>query len=112
MGPLQGAISALTITTVATAEVASKQLIGLDGAPADAGEAVLGVAQTDAANGEAFAVDVIGVFDLVSGAAIPAGSAIQSDANGKPIVKADGIRIGTALTAAANPGDLVKILIR
>ena len=112
MGPLQGSISALTITVVATAAVASKQLVGFDGAPAGAGEAVLGVAQTDAAVGDAFAVDVIGVFDLVSGAAVPAGSAVQSDANGKPIIKADGTRIGTALTAAANPGDLVKILIK
>ena len=127
MGPLQGSISALTITVVATAAVASKQLVGFDGAPAGAGEAVLGVAQTDAAVGDAFAVDVIGVFDLVSGAAVPAGSAVQSDANSKPIVrpepeeddtddqkaaKAALVQVGTALTAATNPGDLVKILIK
>ena len=120
MGPLQGSISALTITVVATAAVASKQLVGFDGAPAGAGEAVLGVAQTDAAVGDAFAVDVIGVFDLVSGAAVPAGSAVQSDANGKPIVRPEPeedadpvpVQVGTALTAAINPGDLVKILIK
>jgi hypothetical protein len=112
MGPLQGSISALTITAVATAEVASKQLVGFDGAPAGDGDAILGVAQTDAAIGAAFATDVIGVFDLVAGAAIPAFSAVQSNADGAPIVKAAGAQIGTALTAAANPGDIVKILIK
>ena len=102
----------LRFTAVAIAEVASKQFVGFDGAPAGDGDAILGVAQTDAATGTAYAVDVIGVFDLVAGAAIPAGSEVQSDANGKPIVKAAGAHDGTALTAAANPGDIVKILIK
>jgi hypothetical protein len=112
MGPLQSSISALTITSVATAAIAAKQLVGFDGAPAADGGAVLGVAQTDAAIGAAFAVDVIGVHDLIAGAAIPAGSAVQSDADGAPIVLAGGQQAGFALTAAANPGDLVKILIK
>lgn len=112
MGPLQSSISVLTITAVATAKITAKKFVGYNGAPAGAGEAVLGIAQTDAATGDAFAVDVIGVFDLVAGAAIPAGSAVQVDAQGAPIVKAAGVQIGTALTAAANPGDIVKILLK
>ncbi len=112
MGPLQSSISALTITTTATAGVTSRQLVGFDGAPAGDGDTILGVAQTDAAAGAAFAVDVIGVFDLVAGAAIPAGSPVQANANAAPIVKAAGAQIGTALSAAAKPGDIVKILIK
>ncbi len=112
MGPLQGSISALTITCVATAAVSARQLVGFNGAPAVAGGAILGVAQTDAEIGTAFAVDVIGVFDLVAGAAIPAFSAVQAGAGGMPIVQAAGTRIGTALTAAANPGDIVKVIVK
>lgn len=112
MGPLQGSISSLTVTAVASAPVAARQLVGFDGAPAGDGVAVFGVARTDADPGRAFAIDVIGVFDLIAGAAIPAFSPLQSDAGGAPIVRTAGVHIGTALTAAANPGDIVKVLIK
>lgn len=112
MGPMLSTISILTVTAEATAEIWSKQLVGFDGAPAGDGEEVLGVAQTDAAVGQPFSVDVIGVIELIAGAAIPAGSEVQSNANGAPIVKAAGARIGVAVTAAANPGDIVKVLFK
>lgn len=112
MGPLLGSISALAATSVATAAVNSGQFVGFDGAPAGAGDDIFGVAKSDATIGMAFAVDVIGIIDLIAGAAIPAFSAVQSDANGAPVVLAGGTRVGTALTAAANPGDVVKVLIK
>ena len=112
MAQLLGAISALTITSQATAAISSLQFVGFDGAPAGDGDAVLGVARTDAGIGDNVAVDVIAVLDLIAGAAIPLGSAIQSNADGAPIAKAAGVQIGTAITAAANPGDIVKILIK
>lgn len=112
MAQLLGAISALTLTAQATAAISSMQLVGFDGAPAGDGGAVLGVARTDAAIGDNVALDVIAVLDLIAPTAIPKGSAIQSNVDSAPIVKAAGIQIGTALTAALNPGDIVKVLIK
>lgn len=112
MGPLLSSISVLSLTATATAAVKAKQFVTVAGAPAGAGEAVLGVSQTDAAARAAFAVDAIGVFDMRSGAAIALGAEVQSDADGLPITKAAGVGVGIALTAAANPGDIVKILIK
>ena len=112
MGPLQSTIATLSVTAVATAEIAAKQLVGFDGAPAGDGDPVYGVAQYAAKAGDAFAIDVICITDLVAPAPIPAGSPVQSNADGAPAVKAAGTQIGTAITAAANPGDLVKILIK
>lgn len=112
MGPILSKISVLSDTVVATAGITANQFVGFDGAPAGAGAAVLGVAMTDAAAGDALAIDIIVIRDLIAGGAIPAGSAVQSDANGAPIVKAAGAQAGIALTAAANAGDVVKILVK
>lgn len=112
MGPLQGSISALTATVVATADIKSKQLVGLGGAPAGNGERVFGVAQTDAREAQAVAVDVITIADLACATPINAGDAFQSNADGAPIPLAGGVEVGVALTTAANPGDLFTALIK
>ena len=112
MGPLQSTIATLTATVVATADISAKQFIGFNGAPAGDGDPVYGVSHYDTATGDAGAVDVICIVDMVAPAPIPAGSPVQSDANGAPVVRTAGVQIGTAITAAVNPGDLVKLLIK
>lgn len=112
MGPLQSTISALSITLVATADVRAFRFVTVNAAEAGAGEAAIGVAKNDEKAGRAFAVDVVGVFDMVAGAAITAGDQVEADADALPIPRTSGVVNGLALTSAANPGDLVKILIK
>ena len=103
----------LTDTVVAAAPIAERQLVAFDDAPAGADEAVKGVAANDAATGEAVAVTLIGIVDLVAGGAIAKGAKVVSDANGAPVTIGAGVNpFGTALTAAAQAGDRVRILIR
>lgn len=112
MSAILGSICILSDTVLATAAIKERQLIGFDGAPAGSGDPVLGASRTDAASGVHFTADIIGVFDFIAGAPIPKGSEVQSDANGAPIVKAAGSKCGTAMTEAANIGDVVKILFK
>lgn len=111
MAPILGHISALTITIQASAALTAHQLVGLDGAPAGAGEPIIGVARTACEAGDDVAVDVLGVMTLTAAAAINQGDAVASDANGAPVANAVG-SFGYALTTAANPGDLVSVLIK
>ncbi|KIC38153.1 hypothetical protein RA27_20525 [Ruegeria sp. ANG-R] len=112
MGPLLSSISILPITVTLTGDVSAHRFVTVAGAQAGDGDAVLGVSHNDEVSGRAVAVDVIGVRDMIAGAAIAQGVEVQSDANGQPITRAAGTAAGRALTAAANPGDIVKILIK
>lgn len=113
MGSILGSITALTITVQVKAAVEAKQLLGYDGKPAIADAPVLGVAKTDADIGTDIAVDVIGLFELIAAAAIAQDDLVASNADGAPIPTTDSTKaFGRALTAAANPGDIVNILIK
>ncbi|WP_171182204.1 capsid cement protein [Ruegeria sp. HKCCD8929] len=112
MGPLLTSISTLSISVLLTENVSAHRFVTVDGAQAGDGSAVLGVSHNDEVAGRAVAVDVVGVRDMIAGAAIAKGAEVQSDANGQPITMAAGAAAGLALTAAANPGDIVKILIK
>jgi hypothetical protein len=112
MGPLMSSISTLSVTAVAQGAIEANRFVTVDGMQAGDGEAILGVSQYEAKIGDAVAVDVICVRDMVAGAAIALGAEVQSNATGQPITKAAGQVAGRALTAAANPGDIVKILVK
>lgn len=112
MGPILSSISALNFTTVLTGGVSAHRFVTVAGAQAVDGEAAIGIARNDEVAGRAVTIDAVGVFDMIAGAAIAQGAQVQSDADGKPITKAAGAANGVALTAAVNPGDIVKILIK
>lgn len=110
---MQG-ISILALTVVATSAITAERFVGHDGAPAGAGENTLGVARMGAtAAGDATTVDVVGTTIVEAGAAIAAGAAIESDANGKAVTKDSGIAVarmapGAVATAA---GDRIEVLL-
>ena|SRR5256885_2358251 len=67
-----------------------------------AGQQPFGVADRDAAIGQKFGVLRGGVVPMECGAAgLAAGAEVQADVDGRPVTKAAGIGVGTALTAAA-----------
>lgn len=73
-------------------------------AEAGAGQEVVGVASYDAAINTKVPVISYGVVPVTAGAAITAGVAVESDAQGRAIPLASGIRVGVAMTAASGAG--------
>lgn len=112
MGQKLSSICTLSFTTTLTSDVSTHRFVNVNSAQAGDGEAAIGVAANDETADNAVTVKAIGVFDMIAGAAIAKGADVQSDASGKPITKATGVATGLALTAAVNPGDIVKILIK
>ena len=61
--------------------------------------------------GQRVNVAVLGSTVAEAGAAIPIGSALELDALGRVIVRAAGVQVGSALTAAAVAGDRIEIVL-
>lgn len=103
-----------TMTAIATAAVAAGRFIGLfTGAHCGAAAKAQGVSQSGAANGEAFAVDVLGTTIVEVGGAIAVGGEIKSDANGKAIARGGvGELLGYAVTAATADGQKIEALLK
>jgi Uncharacterized conserved protein (DUF2190) len=70
-----------------------------------------GVLQDKTASGVAAVLCCHGVTKVVAGAAITAGALVMSNGSGKAVTASAGWAAGRALTAAANDGDLITILL-
>lgn len=82
------------------------------GVRAGAGDAVVGASMVDAAEGEVLEI-ANGIIMVEAGAAITAGSEVQSNTDGKAIPAAvGGVVAGIAMTNASGNGALVSVLIR
>ncbi len=69
-------------------------------------------AELDVDDGERHDVVVVGVADLVAGAAFARGSRLTSDAQGRGVVATTGNQIGAvALESALAAGDRVRVLV-
>lgn len=109
-------------TVVATAPIKANRLVSFNGTHAKAvpemgnGDLVIGVSETDAAIGEAFAATT-GYSALVeAGAAIPRGVYVcpAQDSSGR--VEQGGLGLGISLcgiarTAATAPGQLIEVVL-
>lgn len=103
-------IAALQFTFVAGAKMNAGQLVSTSGKPATAADTVVGLALSDADEGEAVTVLAVGLADVEAGGTIKAGDKLAADDNGRPIV-ATGESFGVALNPAA-AGQTVTVLIR
>ncbi|MFC3874898.1 capsid cement protein [Neisseria musculi] len=101
----------LVATITATGEIVKDRFVNFSGAQAKAGEAVLGVAPYDVANGDTAAVDVVGIAVVEAGGEIAAGAQVGADAQGCAVTGAAKIA-GTALTAAAGAGEIIRVLLK
>lgn len=102
----------LTTTVKTTGAVQPHRFVGYDGKQAAAAAAVLGVTEYEGNSGDAVAVDVIGIVLVEAGAALAAGQAVESDAQGCAVALASGKAAGTALDAASAQGDLIRVLLK
>lgn len=106
-------IALLALTAVATGAVTAARFVTPAGAQAGAAANTLGVARTDAAIGQAFPVDVLGTAVVEAGAAIAAGAAVQTDAQGRAITRDAGPTVARLApgSSAAAAGDLVEVIL-
>ena len=102
-----------TISAVATAVIPAARFVGMmTGAPCAAAAKALGVSQSDAAVGEALAVDVLGTSIVESGGAFAAGTALKADATGRAVDQAGvGVIVAYAVTPATAAGQKVEVLL-
>lgn len=79
---------------------------------ANAGDHAAGVLQNKPQQpGGAATVAIRGVSKVVAGAAIPAGTIVETDANGHAIARTAGVELGVTLEAAGGAGELVPVLL-
>jgi len=76
-----------------------------------AGAQAIGVLTQVNVAGEAVGIGFNGEFDAISGAAVAEGAELESDAAGKVITLAAGIKIGYALKAATGANETIKCRI-
>jgi len=102
-----------SMSQIAAAAVSAARFVGLmTGAHCAAGVKALGVSQSAASIGEAFATDVHGTTIVEAGGAIAAGGPIKSDANGKAVAQAGaGEIVAYAVTAATAAGQKIEVLL-
>jgi hypothetical protein len=104
-------ISLLTLTLVASATITAGQFVTAAGAVATAGSPVIGVAVTDASNGDAFAVDVIGTTTLTADGPVTKGMELEVGASGKATEADEGRVVAVALEAASDGQKFEALLI-
>lgn len=101
----------LCLTVVAMAEVARATAVNFDGSQTAAGQAMFGVADTQAYQGDELCVDVLGTSSLLAGAAISEGDLVQVGSNGKFVTATTGKVVARALTDASGDGSDFNALL-
>lgn len=100
----------LDLTFRASGAVAARRCVTFAGAQATvAGSKIAGVARTLAANGEAFAVAVVGTVVVETGAEVAVGDGLAVDSQGRA-VPAGAVTVaagGTAVTSSAANGAIL-----
>ena len=82
------------------------------GLATDSGDRVVGVLQNKPQNpGAAATVGTWGISYVTAGAAVAPGDNVTSDAEGRAVKATAGVGNGVALTASANAGELVSVLL-
>ena len=104
-------ISVLALSLLASGALTNRRFVTAGGAPAPAAGNAVGVSRTDASDGEAVTVDVLGTAEVVAGGAIANGTAVEVGADGKAVALAAGVVVGRALEAAAADGDVIEVLL-
>jgi hypothetical protein len=100
----------LTTSIMAVTDLAARRLVGFDGNVCASGAKALGVIDAETAADSMAPANVLGVILVEAGAALTAGSEIQSDATGRAIVKSTGAGNGFAWDAATAAGDMIRIV--
>jgi hypothetical protein len=102
---MQSLISLLPLTLIASGAVTGCRWVDSGGARATAADALFGVARTDAADGETFAADILGIATVEAGAAVSALARVGADSQGRAVSITPG-KIKQAVIAGGAAGEL------
>lgn len=106
------AINTLVIGLTAIGVIAQYQPVKPTGEPAVAAGNVIGFATQGAPSGARVPIAAGGTMFAIAGAPIALGAALEVHTTVTQVVtKASGVTIGRALTAAANAGDVIEVLL-
>lgn len=100
----------LAVTIAAAVDLSRFRFADYSGNVAGAGERVLGVPTADFSAGEQISVATHGEILVEAGAAIAAGTEVESDANGRAVTKTTGVGFGVARDAASAAGEIIRVL--
>lgn len=89
--------------------VGANLLCQADGTLPGAGEAVVGVALAAALEAATARVRTSGIAYVIAGDAVTAGADVEATAAGKVIAKDTGLKVGAAIDAAAQDGDVIRV---
>ena len=101
----------LVTTVTATAPIIENRFIGFEGKQAKANAPVLGVTPREADEGDSVGVECVGIVLVESGGAIKVGAKVASDAQGCA-VEGENNAVGYAVSACAEAGELVAVLLK
>ncbi|OIO04835.1 MAG: DUF2190 domain-containing protein [Desulfovibrionaceae bacterium CG1_02_65_16] len=101
----------MALPVKAAGAVDEYRFVTATGAQAGAGANALGVSEFAAATGEMVSVANLGTAIVEAGAAIAAGAAVQSDADGRAVTKDAGATVARTLEAAAAAGDFIEVAL-
>lgn len=105
-------IALLSLSIAAVGAIVANRFVTPAGDQAVADENTLGVARSNAADGELLPVDVIGTAVVEAGAAISKGATLKSNAAGKAITwVTSGAKVAIALEAATGDGSFIEVLL-
>ena len=100
----------MTVTIAAAAALARFRFVNFAGAVPAAGERTLGVAVSNFDPVEQAGVATHGELLVEAGAAITAGTEVESDAQGRAVPKTTGVAAGVARDTATAAGEIIRIL--
>lgn len=102
----------LTLTITAAAALSANRFVTAVGAVPAANAPCVGVTRTGAgASGDLVPVDVLGTTMVEASAAIAAGAAVATTADGRAATHASGSVLGRALTASSAAGQFIEVLL-
>lgn len=105
-------ITTLALAVVASGAVTAYRAVGFDGAQATTqGQKIMGIAHTDAADGDPLTVNTDGTVPVESGAAIAVGDSLIVDAQGRAIPTTGNLGVaagGTTVTSTAANGEVLE----
>lgn len=99
----------LTTSITASGTAAKQTFIGFDGALCAAAAKALGVCAAATATTEQCPVITDGIAQVIAGAAVAVGDAVEADSSGYAITKSAGVINGYAMDAASASGDVIRV---
>jgi len=104
-------ITTLSLTRPASGAITARRAVGFDGAQATVqGQKIMGIAHTDAADGEDLTLDVRGTAVIEAGAAINIGDSLIVDAQGRAIPTTGNLAVAAGATAVSSTAANGEIL--